>query len=298
MMKSSHDAPAQPPLISVVVATYSGDSFPLLREALESILAQTHSNLELIVVLDGPITPESRGYLEELSATDTRVRIESLPVNRGPAAARNAGFRAARGQYIAVFDADDRAVPQRLERQLLFLNQSGADLIGSFMTYIDNKGRTMNRKDMPVTHKAVFRSALFINPINNPTAFAPAAIFQENLYDERFRKGEDYHLWARLLAQGKRLGNVPEYLHELRLGESFLSRRYGWTWFSICLRSQFIVVRAHHPLLWPPLALCALAASSLRLLPPAALAPLYALRNRWRAQNAGANDTHSPIGTD
>ncbi|HEO70697.1 MAG TPA: glycosyltransferase family 2 protein, partial [Candidatus Hydrogenedentes bacterium] len=122
----------RPPLVSVVLATHGGDSPAFLREALRSILEQTHTSLELLIVLDGPVSEPARAFVEAVAETDARVRLITLPANRGPARARNAGIGAARGEYIAILDADDVAAPERVAKQVAFVRATEADVAGSF----------------------------------------------------------------------------------------------------------------------------------------------------------------------
>ncbi len=274
------------PLVSVVMATYAGDELDHLEQGIESILGQSHSNIEFLISIDGPVSDATREYLDSVKERNGRVRLLPQPVNRGPACARNAGFREARGEYIAIFDADDVSAPNRLERQLAFLQETGADLAGSFMHYIDDDDKVIGKKDMAVTDEAIRRSAILVNPINNPTAFAKAAVFRDNPYDERFRRGQDFHLWVRLILKGYTLGNVPEYLHSLRTGSTFYSRRSRRV-FWIVLRCRFMLLGIYPVYLRPFMAVLAVGISSMRLLPPSLLKPVYWVRNGLRASRRG-----------
>lgn len=288
--RHAHDTVAKdasaPPLITVVMATYVGDDLGHLKTGTASILSQTHANIEFLISLDGPVSGETQAFLTELCSQDSRVRILPQEMNRGPASARNAAFREAQGDYVAVFDADDVSAPNRLERQLAFLQETGADLVGSFMYYIDENDEIIGKKDMAITPEAVRRTAIIVNPINNPTAFAAASVFKDNPYDERFRRGQDYHLWARLIVLGYRLANCPEYLHSLRTGPTFFARR-NRIYFWVSLRSRLILVKTCPFYLKPIALVLAVGLSSLRLLPGWALRIIYWFRNSLRAAGAG-----------
>lgn len=103
--------------VSVVIPVYNKG--PFLREAVDSILAQTFKDFELICV-DDKSTDNSLEILRGVQ--DPRLRIIEQPVNGGPAAAANAGFDAARGEYIVRMDADDIAVPERIAVQVAFMD--------------------------------------------------------------------------------------------------------------------------------------------------------------------------------
>jgi glycosyltransferase involved in cell wall biosynthesis len=101
------------PLVSTVIPTYNRPS--LVVKAVESALNQTHSNMEVIVVLDGPddSTSEALGVI-----ADARIRIITLPQHQGACGARNAGVQAANGEWIAFLDDDDEWLPRKIELQL------------------------------------------------------------------------------------------------------------------------------------------------------------------------------------
>lgn len=105
------------PLISVVIPTRQRP-FLLMNRSLPSVLAQSYSNLEVVVVVDGP-DPETVSVLTELASRDSRVRPVFLSHNMGGSDARNAGVQAARGEWIAFLDDDDEMLPHRVEQQLV-----------------------------------------------------------------------------------------------------------------------------------------------------------------------------------
>jgi glycosyltransferase involved in cell wall biosynthesis len=108
------------PRVSVIVAAYDAERF--LATAVESVLAQTCADLEVIVVDDGSADGTAR-LAKELEVRDPRVRLVRKP-NGGLSSARNAGMSAARGGYLCFLDADDVLLPDKLERQLAFLERS------------------------------------------------------------------------------------------------------------------------------------------------------------------------------
>ena len=112
--------------ISVVMAAYNGESY--VGEAVDSILNQTEKSFELIVVNDGS-TDNTKSILESIS--DSRLSIINLPINCGIATARNVGMACVKGDYLAVMDADDVSLPDRLAIQSQFLDQNpGIHILG------------------------------------------------------------------------------------------------------------------------------------------------------------------------
>ena len=116
----------QPTSVSVVIPAFNAELF--IGRAIESALSQTLAPLEVIVV-DDASSDGTREAVQALAATDARVRLVTLPINGGPSVARNAGFETARGEWIAVLDADDAYLPQRLEMLAQVGRAFSADIV-------------------------------------------------------------------------------------------------------------------------------------------------------------------------
>ena len=128
---NSHDEGAMAPLVSVIMPVYNGERY--LAEAIESILTQTLGDLELIVV-DDCSTDGSAAIARDYASRDERLQFLRHDRNRGGGPARNSGIAVARGKFIAGMDCDDVSLPQRLEKQVAFL-QSNPDIgvVGAFL---------------------------------------------------------------------------------------------------------------------------------------------------------------------
>jgi glycosyltransferase involved in cell wall biosynthesis len=180
------------PLVSVIVPTYGDSEF--LGPALESIAAQTHDNIEIVVV-------DSSGmdWLRDLAAgVEGFEYVFQEPC--GLAAARNRGLDAATGELIAFLDADDRWLPEKLERQLAAI-ANGADVVYSDV-YLVEDGDKRRQSALPVrnpeTHHIDF---LHEGGVPMPTVLARRECFDEERFDERLPVAEDRHLWTRLFAR-------------------------------------------------------------------------------------------------
>lgn len=134
------------PLVSVIMPLYNCERY--VREAVDSVLAQTYGNLELIVVDD--CSSDASPQIIELYG-DSRIRLLRHEVNRGAAAARNTAIEHARGDYIAFLDSDDAWYPDKLEKQMAFMDRKGAAL--SFTAYetIEEDGSHRNYVKVPAT---------------------------------------------------------------------------------------------------------------------------------------------------
>jgi glycosyltransferase involved in cell wall biosynthesis len=195
-------------LVSVVMPVFNAERF--VRAAVESVLGQTHGDLELIAIDDGSrdASPAILG-----SMADRRLRILTNERNRGIVESLNRGLAAARGRYVARMDADDEALPERLERQVAFLEgHPEVTMVGSAAVLIDEAGRETGREEHPLTDRAIRRIMFVHNPFCHGSILLRAeALAACGGYDGRFRHNEDYDLWLRIAAR-HRVANLREPL--------------------------------------------------------------------------------------
>ncbi len=184
------------PRATFVIGAY--DSAATLRRAIDAVLAQTVSDLELIVVDDGS-TDGSRAIAEAAAHRDDRVRVVAMGANAGIARSLNAAVAQARAPVVAVQDADDYSVPERLERQLAVLDaQPEVAVVGSRMHEVDGRGRELSAR---TTFRAgvVNDVLLHFNPIpNTSAAFRRDVVLAAGGYDPRYRYAAEYDLWLRI----------------------------------------------------------------------------------------------------
>jgi len=199
-----------PPLISVILPVYNAGRY--VGQAIESILGQTLGNFELIVIDDGS-TDASSDVIKRYAAQDRRI----VPVsreNRGLVATLNEGIDLARGQWIARMDADDIALPNRFERQIAHLRQTGADLCGGAVRCFGNRKAVWR---FPISHEGCEAQLLFDVPFAHPTVIGRKELFATLRYDPAFETSEDYDLWQRAWAAGYRMINVPDVVLRYRV---------------------------------------------------------------------------------
>ena len=271
------------PLVSVVVPVFNGA--PFLRESLESILAQTHGSLE-VIVMDDASTDASATIAAEVTAGDERARVHSHPANRGQFANVNAGIAEARGEFVAVFHADDVYEPELVARQVDFLRaHPGAAAVFALATLIDADGAEFGRLEAPaelaglslleypVVLNAVLRHSSTFLP--TPSAMVRRSVYEEvGAYAEEYGIRGDLDMWLRI-ASGYPVGLLREHLFHYRVGDHNESRRYARTRSE--LDPSFEIVDRR------------LAAGDRRHAEPGALATYAALRARDRllaARNA------------
>lgn len=204
-----------PPKVSFLVPVYNPGRY--LAEALESLLAQTFADFELIAVDDGS-TDGSLAVLRRFAQRDARVIVLSRP-NTGIVGALNDGLAVARGEYIARMDADDVAAPERLAVQLAYLDAHPEIVAaGSSVVMVDTQGRAL--KDFKAqTDPRLIRERLVAATdigIIHPTLVVRRAVLERvGGYRPAYQLVEDFDLFLRLLDEGE-LGNVPEPLLDYR----------------------------------------------------------------------------------
>ncbi|THD78842.1 MAG: glycosyltransferase family 2 protein [Phenylobacterium sp.] len=213
------------PIVSVVTANYNGARH--LPAAIRSVLDQTLSDLELIVV-DDCSSDAGPALVAQAAALDPRVRLIVQPANAGPGAARNRGIAAARGRYIAVFDSDDLMAPDRLERLVRRAEADQADIVADNLLAFDDAAPEDGRPFLAVQTEPKWVSLAEIIGSSRMYARTPGLGYLKPLisaaalktsgvrYDETLRVGEDYDVLLRLLAKGLRLRLDPACLYRYR----------------------------------------------------------------------------------
>lgn len=193
-----------------------------LRQSIDSILAQTFTDFEFIIINDFPARVENDDVLNEFRERDQRVVVIANEENIGLTKSLNKGLSIAKGEYIARMDADDISLPKRFERQVAFLDSHPEICgIGTWTGSVDAEGNVntaaegMNETD-PRWVRAQF--------LQNSQVAHPAAMFRKQVkdhmvrYDESVRYAQDYSLWVSMLPYGE-IANIPEVLFCYRTSE-------------------------------------------------------------------------------
>ena len=201
------------PMVSVLVPVRDGARF--LRAAIESVLAQTLKDFELLIVDDGS-QDETPEIVAEAARRDPRIKALSQP-RTGLVAALNRGIAAARAPLIARLDADDIALPERLARQTETMEREpGLGLLGSFAEEIYEQGRALRTRKPPVSHAALVAALQCGNPfVHSTVMFRYHLVRALGGFRAALEAAEDYDLWLRV-AERARVGNLPETLVQYR----------------------------------------------------------------------------------
>ena len=232
MTASKADVRSSSPLVSIIVPVFNGARY--LRESLDSILGQTYSQLEVIVVDDASTdsTPEI------LASYGKRIRIHRQDSTRGIYANANDGIALATGEFVGVFHADDVYLPDMVQREVEWLlAHPRAGAVYCCVVFVDRDGTEFSRQELPpevrgnrqldydeVLNTLLLRKNTFLGC---PTALVRAAVYQEvGGYDqERFKNTSDLEMWLRI-ARTYPLGVLEDQLVRYRRGHGSSSERY------------------------------------------------------------------------
>ncbi|MDT8410611.1 MAG: glycosyltransferase family A protein [Wenzhouxiangellaceae bacterium] len=197
------------PRVSVFIPVHNREN--LVCVAINSILAQSFEDFELIVVDDGS-TDRTLEVLQ--SYTDPRVRIASNGQNLGIPATRNRGLELARGEYIALLDSDDHAYPKRLAEQVAYLDaHPEITQVGSWCSFMDSEGQMLGKvRRQPLKPDDIHAHLLFHCPVINRTVMARTEALRSLRYDSNFPRCQDYDMHCRMVEQKHLLANLPKIL--------------------------------------------------------------------------------------
>jgi glycosyltransferase involved in cell wall biosynthesis len=227
------------PLVSVIMPAYNASRF--LGEAVQSILDQTVSDLELIIV-DDASTDSTLQICQQLSQRDGRIRIHQRTSNGGIAAALNDALEMCRGRYIARMDADDIALPERLRSQLQRLDElPHIALCGTAIEIVDEHGTLLSRPEVIVGHEHVAAALRYCSPIAHPSWMMRAEVPRVVGGYRSVAPAEDYDFLWRVIRQGWAIDNLPDVGLRYRMSAGSTAARN-----SLRQRKAFNFVRRLH----------------------------------------------------
>lgn len=224
------------PLVSVAMIVCNVDRF--LAEAIESILRQTFRDFEFIIV-DFGSTDDSKSIIARYAASDCRIKFHEIPYC-GLAEARNTACSLAQGEFLAIMDADDVALPERLEWEVDFMEtHPDVGVVGGAVEWIDPAGRSLRKMPRPLRDCDI-RSAL----LHYSAFWQSSVLMRTNAfilaggYRIPFASAEDYDLWLRI-AERFKIANLEEVVLKYRIHpyQMSLSKRRAQTLCSLAAQT-------------------------------------------------------------
>ena len=203
------------PLISIITPAYNAGKY--ISETIDSVINQTYKNWELILVDDCSVDNTSE-IIKEYRQKDSRIKYFKLDKNSGVAGIpRNFGIEKAKGNFIAFIDADDIWLPEKLEKQMQFMQQTNADLVYTNVIYFYHDGKEFYTKSRQIKS---FFSLLMVNPVSTSSVLLKKT--NTLFFDSVIKVGEDQVLWINLYKQGYSFKLLNEFLMRYRYNSNSL----------------------------------------------------------------------------
>lgn len=215
---------------SVLLSLYSKEKPEYLDLALRSVFSQTHRADEVILVEDGPLTPDLYAMVEKYKTEYSDLIVLPLEKNVGLGRALNEGLKHCTYEIVARMDTDDISKPERFEKEIAYLDtHSECDIVGSWIDEFQGDIRNIKTiRKVPETHEEIFQYCKGRCPVNHPTVmFRKRAVLEAGGYYTKYFP-EDYFLWIKMLMNGARFYNIPESLLFFRTSSDTIKKRGGW----------------------------------------------------------------------
>lgn len=208
-------------LVSIIVPVYNIKKY--IRETMDCVRGQTYPHWELLLVEDDSVDGTAEVIADYIRETkDERIRLLKQPSNMGAAKARNRGLEEAGGRYIAYLDADDLWLPEKLERELLFLKEKQAAFVFTGYEFADENGNGTGRV-VKAPETLVYKEALKNTTIFTSTVMFDTDKIQKELLEMPVMKSEDTALWWKVLRNGYVAYGLNENLVKYRRSGKTLS---------------------------------------------------------------------------
>lgn len=212
------------PLISVIMSTYN-ENKSIVSKAVDSIIHQTLSDYEFIIVLDNPCNTEVRNLLEQYRKNDNRIILIYNEKNIGLTASLNRALRACKGDYIARMDADDIAHLNRLEEQYKYINDNDLDISGTLINRIDENDEIIAKaRSYSYPPECIEKLLLLDNCVPHPSWMVKQSVYKKLNGYRDIKTCEDYDFLLRAICSKYRIGIVEQVLLDYRINFKGISR--------------------------------------------------------------------------
>ena len=200
------------PLVTVLIPVYNGEKF--LAEAIDSVLNQTFSDFELLIVNDCS-TDKSRNIIN--SYQDKRIRLINNEKNIGQNKSMNRGLKLAKGKYIARLDQDDVSCKDRLQLQIKYISGLSKTILGSWAYDINNNSETVGYIQNPLDNDSIIDSLAISSSLTHSSIFMERKdMLSLGGYSDKYNIAMDWALWIKAAKNNYKFMNIPKYLIGLR----------------------------------------------------------------------------------
>ena len=226
--------------ISVLMSVYIKENPTFLKDAIESVQNQTLKPSELVLVEDGPLTPELYQVLDQVEA-QSEIPVKRCPLeqNQGLGLALRQGVLQCQYDIIARMDTDDIAVPDRFEKQVQLMEKDKLDLlVGHIAEFIDNPDEIVSYRRVPTQHADIVAYQRMRSAFNHMTVmFKKDMVLKAGNYEDGLYMEDDL-LWLNMIATGAKTGNLDQILCKVRVGAGMFERRGGLRYLKLYCQAR------------------------------------------------------------
>lgn len=217
---------------SVLMSVYKNDKADWLEISILSMINQTIKPDEIILMIDGPIPDELEEKINEISQAYKLVKVYKNENNLGLGLTMQKGLELCKNDIVARMDSDDYSKPNRIEKELIMLEENNLDLVGSQVEeFIDDINNVTSIHNVPVGETEILKYSKQRNPFCHPSViFKKSKVLESGDYQD-MKLCEDYYLWIRMLQNNCKMDNHPECLIRMRVSKDLYARRGGYKYF-------------------------------------------------------------------
>lgn len=232
---------------SVLMSVYHKEQAEYLRQALDSVFAQTLKANEVVLVEDGPLTKELDEVIEEYQQKYSELKVIKLAKNGGLGKALNEGLKHCSFDVVARMDTDDICVPGRFEKQIKYMEiHPEVDIVGGQITeFIGAPDNIVSYRRVPLDNDSIYKYMKSRCALNHVTVmFKKSAVLKAGKYQDWFWN-EDYYLWIRMMINKCKFANMDIILVNVRIDKNMYRRRGGMKYFKSEKRLQQYMYKNH-----------------------------------------------------
>lgn len=228
--------------VTVLMPVYNNQAH--VAQAIESILDQTHHDLDLVIVDDGS-TDSTKEIIQGFALIDERIRLIFNTENLGIPKTRNVLLKNidSNSEYFAILDGDDVAHPERIKKQIDFIEKRGIDGCGTNLKIIDEDGDEIGQRKYPETAEEIQKRILQFNPFAQSAMLIKKPVIDRvGFYNESLKRVQDYDMWIRIIKEGYKMENIQEDLVSFRVhqNQGKSKNNKASLWYSFVVRGRYI----------------------------------------------------------